>query len=109
MSGIKWLDHWAEGMGFILLLIGLIFSAFMNLVMSFISILLCGMIIGRLYYIKRHRRSASFYVVVIGFLLGYMIGCVSKGYRPMELIVIMILFFIGTKLGVVFTRNKTWK
>jgi 4-hydroxybenzoate polyprenyltransferase len=108
-AAIKWLDHWAEGFGFILLLLGLILSAFVNLVMSFISILLCGMIVGRLYYIKRHRRHASFYMVVIGFFLGYMIGSFIKGYSPIELIFIVIFFFVGTSLGTRFSRAGFWK
>ena len=106
---MKWLDHWAEAAGFFLLIIGVILSFFLNIAMSFITVFLCGIIIGRLYCMKRDRRHASFYVVSIGFIIGYLIGSLFKGYSQMVLFFILLFFIFGWWAGNKITINRLWK
>jgi hypothetical protein len=96
---VVWLDHWAEVYAFFLLLVG--FSIALigdSAVVNYIVILLCGIVVGRYHAMRRARLGAPFYVVVIGFLVGFLIGA-SLMHRRGDPIVLIIIFFIGTYFG----------
>ena len=90
---VKWLDNWAEISGFILLIIGLIVTFLVNVAMTVIIVFICGIIIGRLYCLKRTRKSGSFHVVTIGFLIGYLLGA-GIHHQSLGLLFFVIVFYI---------------
>src|SRR3989344_7046415 len=73
---IKWDTQWGEVLSLFLLVLGFILSVLLqNPTLSYITILLAGLIAGRLYYIKRYSEPIfPFIMIIIGFLLGYLVG-----------------------------------
>lgn len=99
------IDNWAEISALGLLVIGLIISLLVDsAVVSYAVIFLCGGIIGRLYCMRKNRLHAPFYIIVIGFLLGYIIGAYinKRGY----VIVILIFFAFGLYFGNLAVKKK---
>ncbi|MFH1275866.1 MAG: hypothetical protein ABIH82_02035 [Candidatus Woesearchaeota archaeon] len=73
---IKWLEQWAEAVALLFLFLGFIISVLlMNPVFTYISVLLAGLMAGRIYYIKKLTEPIlPFVMMIIGFLVGYLIG-----------------------------------
>lgn len=104
---MKWLEHWGETYAFFILIVGLIISiAVPSAVLSYLTIIACGVIVGRSYYMQRHKKSALFWFVVIGFIIGYTIGALINEY---SLIITAILFVVGWKYGSYMMRKKLVK
>ena len=84
--------NWIE----ILALIILIFGFFMALTMPnpiyiYIVIFIGGLFAGRYYFSKIGKKALfPFFLIIIGFLLGYTIGAVSA-----DRWIVIILFFLG--------------
>tara|TARA_Y100000310_G_scaffold342247_1_gene444627 strand:- start:36769 stop:37050 length:282 start_codon:yes stop_codon:yes gene_type:complete len=72
--------------GFIVALWASSFSA----VISYIVVFLSGMIGGRLLYERKHKLTIPYYLIIGGFLIGYLIGT-FYGSRK----VIVVLFVLG--------------
>ena len=84
---------WAEFFFFVLMIIGFIvavwatsFSAFISYIVVFLS----GMIGGRLLYDRKKKLTFPYYIIIIGFIIGYVIGT-YYGSRK----VVIILFVLG--------------
>ena len=72
-KGLNLLTTWVEVVAFILLVIGFILSIFMgSAFMSYVVILLFGVMAGRVIFFKR--TSFPVYVIGMGFLFGYLLG-----------------------------------
>ena len=83
--------NWAEFFFFVLMVIGFIISMIApSAVISYIVIFLSGMIGGRLLYHRRKKLTFPYYLIIIGFLIGYVIGT-YYGSRK----VVIILFILG--------------
>ena len=105
---MKLLDVWGESFAGILLVIGLIISLVIDAaIVSYVVILLCGIIIGRQYRVQIHKHSAVFYVVTIGFFLGYLLGAFIN--RRGIILVIIIFFAVGCYLGNYIIKRKLVK
>lgn len=92
---ISFFTDWAEIFFFVLLIIGFILSlAAPSAVLSYIMIFLCGMMAGRLLYERKDKIQFPYYLMIIGFLLGYLIGAHYGNKR-----VILTLFILGTILS----------
>ncbi len=85
-------EQWAESLGLFFLVIGFMFAVLLkNAVFSYLTILLCGALAGRTYYIKRFSQPIfPFILIILGFLVGYLIGGVW-----VSRIWVFILFGIG--------------
>jgi len=84
---------WAEFFFFVLMIMGFIVSLWassFSVVISYIVVFLSGMIGGRLLYERRKNLPFPYYIIIIGFLIGYVIGA-YYGSRK----VIIILFILG--------------
>ena len=84
---------WAEFFFFVLMIIGFIvglWATSFSAVISYIVIFLSGMIGGRLLYERRKKLTFPYYIIIIGFLIGYVVGT-YYGSRK----VIIILFVLG--------------
>ena len=94
--------NWMESFFFIVMLIGLLLalaspSAFISYIISFI----CGLMAGKLIYISRggedrdrQKIKLPFYMVIVGFFIGFLIG-VYYGNR----IVVVLSFIIASILS----------
>ena len=97
MKPINLIVNWVEYVCIIALLIGFIIavSAGSELI-SYITILLCGMLTGRLIYINRKGFSFKDYIIALVFLIGYLLGSkLSFGRQD----AILILFITGNILS----------
>jgi hypothetical protein len=85
--------NWAEMFFFAVMILGFIIglwatthSAFIGYVIIFLS----GMIGGRLLYDRRKKLTFPYYLIIIGFLIGYVIGTYYGSKK-----VVIILFVLG--------------
>ena len=88
---------WAEFFFFVLMIVGLIVSLWattMSAVISYIVVFLSGMIGGRLLYHRKKKLTIPYYIILAGFLIGYVIGT-YYGSRK----VVIILFILGVLLS----------
>lgn len=88
---------WAEFFFFVLMIIGFIIALWatsFSAVISYIVVFLSGMIGGRLLYERKKKLSFPYYIILIGFLIGYVIGT-YYGSRK----VVIILFVFGILLS----------
>tara|TARA_Y100000310_G_C20694435_1_gene824482 strand:- start:3953 stop:4297 length:345 start_codon:yes stop_codon:yes gene_type:complete len=82
---------WAEFFFFILMVVGFVIaiwapSAFVSYVVVFLS----GMIGGRLLYDRKKKLVIPYYLILAGFLIGYLIGTYYGSKK-----IIIILFMLG--------------
>ena len=84
---------WAEFFFFVLMVIGFIVSLWASSFSAFISyivVFLSGMIGGRILYDRKGKLTFPYYIIIFGFLIGYLIGT-YYGSRK----VVIILFVLG--------------
>lgn len=69
-------ELWAEELALLFLVIGFIFSILIkNPFLNYLTILLSGLVAGRVYYFKyRQEPIFAFVLIIAGFLAGYLIG-----------------------------------
>jgi len=82
---------------FILMVIGVIVALWatsFSAVISYIVVFLSGMIGGRLLYERKRKISFPYYLIIIGFIIGYVLGT-YYGSR----MVVVILFVLGILLN----------
>lgn len=86
---------WVEFAFLVVMIIGLIVSiAAPSAVISYMVIFVSGFIAGRFIYHRKKKFKAGHYIIMAGFLIGYLIGS-YYGDRQ----VIIIMFFIGAVLS----------
>jgi len=84
---------WAEFFFFVVMILGLIIGLWatsFSAVISYIVVFLSGMIGGRLLYERKHKLTFPYYIIIIGFLIGYLIGTYYGSKQ-----VIIVLFVLG--------------
>ncbi len=85
--------NWAEFFFFVIMVLGLIVALWatsFSAVISYIVVFLSGMIGGRLLYERKKKLIFPYYIILAGFLIGYVIGT-YYGSRK----VVIILFVLG--------------
>lgn len=88
-------ERWVEWVSFGLLIIGLFLGLWSgSKVVTYLVILLCGIIFGRNMFIKRFGHKIIFYVMMFAFLIGFVLG---SFYGKTS--VIVVLFIIGMISG----------
>ena len=84
---------WAEFFFFVLMIVGFIVALWatsFSAIISYIVVFLSGMIGGRLLYERKKKLTIPYYIIVTGFLIGFLIGT-YYGSRK----VVIILFILG--------------
>lgn len=95
--------NWVEVIFFILLIIGFLFSlAAPSAVLSYLIIFFAGMSGGRLIYSRKKSMVFPYFLVIIGFLVGYLIGA-----RYGNWLVITLLFVLGSILSY-YLHEQGW-
>lgn len=88
---------WAELFFFAVMIMGFIVSLWatsFSAVISYIVVFFSGMIGGKLLYERRKKLTFPYYIIIIGFLIGYVIGT-YYGSRK----IVIILFVLGLLLS----------
>lgn len=89
--------NWAEFFFFVVMVIGFVVALLApSAFISYIIVFLSGMIGGRLLYDRKGKLTFPYYIIIIGFLLGYVIGTYI-GYGDKT--VVIILFVLGVLLS----------
>lgn len=102
MAGDLFFESWAEIFFFVLLIIGFFLSlAAPSAVLSYLMIIACGMMGGRIWYEQRHNFKFPFFLIIIGFLIGYLIGT-----RYANWIVLVLFFALGGIISYYLHKNK---
>jgi uncharacterized membrane protein YeaQ/YmgE (transglycosylase-associated protein family) len=87
--------NWAEVFFFSLLVLGfLIALAAPSAVISYIVIFISGLIAGRLMYDRKDKGVFPYFLIIIGFFIGYLLGA-YRGERE----VMSVLFVLGALIS----------
>ena len=93
--------NWVEYLFLILMILGFILALKVgSAVMSYIIIVLCGLISGRLIYKLKKNITFPFYIIILGFLLGYLLGSYYGSKK------LMIILFAVANIAGHFVYNK---
>ncbi len=91
MAGNIIYESWVELLFFIVLVIGFFLSLTApSAVLSYLMIFACGMMGGRILYEQRDNFRFPFFLIIVGFLIGYLIGT-----RYGNWVVLVVFFVIG--------------
>jgi len=86
---------WAEFFFFALMIVGFVISLLApSAVISYVVVFLSGMIGGRILYDRKGKLTFPYYLIILGFLIGYLVGT-YYGSRK----IVIILFVLGALLS----------
>ena len=87
--------NWAEIFFFILLIIGFLIALMApSAVVSYIVIFVCGMICGRMIYERKDKGIFPYFIIILGFFVGYLLGA-YRGERE----IMSVLFILGALIS----------
>lgn len=87
--------NWMEFFFIVLMILGILVAlASPSAVISYFIIFLVGMFAGRLIYERKNKIQLPYFLIIAGFVIGYLIGVYYGNRRLM-----IILFVIGTILS----------
>lgn len=87
--------NWMEFFFFVLMAVGVLIALLApSAIISYIIIFISGMFAGRLIYERKNKIQFSYFMILMGFVIGYLIG-VYYGSRR----IVIALFVIGAVLS----------
>ena len=105
MAMFEFYKNWMEFFFFVLMVIGILIAlAAPSAFISYIIIFLAGMFGGRLIYERKHRVQLPYFLIIAGFVIGYLIGAYYGSKRTM-----IFLFVIGAVLSYKLYERKILK
>lgn len=91
-------ETWVEWSSLGVLILALLLSLVSrNTIVTYLIILGSGMIMGRMFYMKRYQPKLIFSLFAIAFLLGFVIGSFIRGLGIAR--VIVVIYVIGIYIG----------
>ena len=97
--------NWMEFFFVVLMAIGILIALISpSAVISYVIIFLAGIFAGRLIYERRHNIQLPYFMIIAGFVIGYLIG-VYYGSKKL----VIILFAIGAIIGYKLYDKKILK
>ena len=96
-GGHLFFKSWPEFFFFILMVVGFFLSFWASVFSAFVSyivVFLCGMIGGRLLYDRKQKLTFPYYLILAGFLIGFVIGT-FYGNKA----VVIILYILGVLIS----------
>ena len=104
-------EQWVEVFTICFLVLGFMISILLqNRMLSYISILIAGLLAGRIYYTKRFTEPIlPFILMILGFLVGYLIGTiwVSKVWMMVLFLGALILsYYLHLKKIIVIFKSE---
>ncbi|MBN1386705.1 hypothetical protein JW968_07105 [Candidatus Woesearchaeota archaeon] len=92
--GLEYYMDWAEIFFFILLVIGFVLSLSTgSAFVSYVIIILTGLLSGRILHDRKHKGKFPYYLIIIGFLLGYLIGNFYANTKVLMFLFIVVNIF----------------
>ena len=90
---INWKRQWPEVFSLLFLFLGFVIAVTLRSPMlSYVTIILSGLVAGKTFYLKRFKEPIlPFVLIIIGFLVGYLIG--SFWVSRMASFILFIIFF----------------
>lgn len=105
---ITWTHEWAEIMAVLFLLFALIISTLSDAaIVTYFIIAACGIVVGRINYTRKLIKDFPFYLIVMGFLLGFILGIAITGRG--NILLTIILFIIGIWVGQLLHKKRIFK
>lgn len=87
--------NWTEFFFAVLMVIGILIALLApSAVISYAIISLSGIFAGRLIYERRHKIQLPYFMIIVGFVIGYLLGVYYGSKR-----VVIVLFVIGAIIG----------
>lgn len=87
--------NWGEFLFFVLLVIGFLLSLLApSAVISYIMVFVVGIMSGRLLYERKNKLVFPYYLIIIGFIIGYILGAYYG-----DKMTILTLYVLGTFAG----------
>lgn len=100
-KGIDYSQEWAELFFFVLLIIGFIISLSTgSAFVSYITIILAGLLSGRILHDKKKKVKFPYYLIIVGFMLGYAIGDFYANTK------VLIFLFVATNIFSYWLHEK---
>jgi hypothetical protein len=98
-------DDWGEIATLMLLVFGLVLSFVSgSAFITYLMIVICGIAVGRWYFLRKHSLRFPFYMITFGFLVGFLLGVSITGRgSPLGA---LVLFFVGAYLGIYLHSKK---
>jgi len=107
-KGMSWVDAWGEVLTTVFLIFGLLVSILVDSsLVSYIVILISGFMVGRVYHMRRHKIGVPFFLIIIGYLVGYILGAAIRDRG--HWFFLLIFFAIGAMLGEFIHKRKYCK
>ena len=89
------LDHWVDYVALLILILGAVTAfASRSLVVTYLTILICGVIVGRMIYFRHYKLQIRFYYIIVAFIVGFTIGARFGSYKG-----IIFFFVVGAIAG----------
>lgn len=90
--------NWMEFFFVLLMIIGVLIAlSAPSAVISYFIIFLSGMFAGRLIYERKNKIQFPYFMIIVGFVIGYLIG-VYYGSRRIVIVLFVIGAFVSYKL-----------
>jgi uncharacterized membrane protein len=90
MKAVNYWLNWAEYFTVLLMVIGFLVAVTIdNMLLNYIVVFIAGLMAGRLLYGRRKTTKFTHYLIVVGFLVGYLIG--SYAYNKKLIAAVFIL------------------
>ena len=93
--------HWAEYFMILLMVIGFLIAITLdNMALNYIVIFIAGIMAGRLLYGRKKKHKFTHYLIVVGFLIGYLLGSYSYSKK------LIVVIFLGSAILSYYLHSK---
>ncbi len=107
-QGINIYEDWAEYLTLSVLIVGMVLSLLSDAaVITYIIGFLCGFFIGRLFRLRRYKIRFPFYMVVAGFIVGFVLGIWFRDRG--SIVITLVVLAAGIYIGDVTHKKKIFK
>ncbi|MBI3033453.1 hypothetical protein HYY69_08320 [Candidatus Woesearchaeota archaeon] len=97
-KGMNISETWVEWSSLGIIILALLLSLVSrNTIVTYLIILASGMIMGRMFYMKRYQPRLIFSLFALAFLIGFVVGSFIRGLGSAR--VIVVIYLIGIYVG----------
>ncbi|MEM4755858.1 MAG: hypothetical protein QW594_01875 [Candidatus Woesearchaeota archaeon] len=92
-------QNWVEYMFLVVMVAGFLIGFFVDsYLMNAIIIFFVGLLVGRMFYLKKNYMPFPRYLITTGFVLAFLIGASMRGSWKLLLFIFFVAAYIGYKL-----------
>ena len=101
-AGFSLIDSWVDYVALIFLALGTIVAFIAgSKVLTILIVLMCGMIVGRIYYLRKSGHQLRVWYLIGAFLVGLIVGTRFLTYKA-----VIVTFIVGTVMGYYIKKHK---